>query len=150
MLTAPVTLENLMKEWSQDTVIDVNDIQKELLKISHLHGKYLNIMSFHRVMLRKMETDYKVMRGLREEYYHGRLTKEDLDANGWEQWQTRLSNPEINRKLDTDGELNKMLLKRITHGEIVDYCESILKSLNSRTWDLGNVIKYQQMTGNHS
>ena len=90
MLTAPVTLENLMKEWSQDTVIDVNDIQKELLKISHLHGKYLNIMSFHRVMLRKMETDYKVMRGLREEYYHGRLTKEDLDANGWEQWQTRL------------------------------------------------------------
>ena len=75
---------------------------------------------------------------------------EDLDANGWEQWQARLSNPEINRKLDTDGELNKMLLKRITHGEIVDYCESILKSLNSRTWDLGNVIKYQQLTGNHS
>ena len=44
-------------------------------------------------------------------------------------------------------ELNKLLLKRIAHGEIVEYCEDVLKSLNSRTWDLGNVIKYRQLTG---
>ena len=150
MLTAPVTLENLMKEWSQDTVVDVNDIQKELLKISHLHSKYLNIMSFHRVMLRKMETDYKMLRGLREDYYQGRLSQEELIEHGWEPYQIVLSDPKVTRKLDTDTELNKMLLKRIAHGEIVDYCESVLKSLNSRTWDLGNVLKYQQMTGNHT
>ena len=151
MLTAPVTLDTLMKEWSQDTIINVKEIQKELLKISHLHGKYLNIMSYHRVMLRKMETDYKVMRGLREDYYWGRLSKEELDEYGWEQYQIDLkSNPAVTRKLDTDGELNELLLKRIAHGEIVDYCESVLKSLNSRTWDLGNVLKYQQMSGNHS
>jgi hypothetical protein len=147
MLKPPVTLESLMREWSTDKIVDGTELEKEILKISYLHGKYLNIMSHHRVLLRKSETDYKLLKGLREEYYNGRLTKEELDERGWEQWQARISNPEIARKLDTDSELNKLLMKRIVHDEIVDYCSDVLKSLNSRTWDLGNVIKYRQLTG---
>ena len=142
----PVTLETLMKEWSQDKQVDGSDLEKEILKISYLHGKYLNIMSYHRVLFHKMETDYKLLKGLREDYYHGYLTKDDMDERGWEPIQHVMSNPQIARKLDTDVELNKMLLKRIAHGEIVEYCQDVLKSLNSRTWDLGNVIKYRQLT----
>ncbi len=145
-MKTPVNIDDLMKEWSQDKHIDASDMEKELLKISHLHGKYLNVMSFHRHLLRKMEIDYKNMKGLREDYYHGRLTLDELEKHGWEQWQTRLSNPEIARKLDTDTELNKMLLKRVAHEEIVNYCENVLKSLHNRTWDLGNFVKYQQLT----
>jgi hypothetical protein len=145
-MKTPVNIDDLMKEWSQDKVIDATSMEKELLKISHLHGKYLNVMSFHRHLLRKMEIDYKNMKGLREDYYHGRLTQDELETHGWEQWQTRLSNPEIARKLDTDTELNKMLLKRVAHEEIVFYCENVLKSLHNRTWDLGNFVKYQQLT----
>ena len=147
MLKPPVTLDALMKEWSQDKIVDGTELEKEILKISYLHGKYLNIMSYHRVLFRKMETDYKVSKGLREDYYHGYLTKEEMDERGWDPIQHVLSNPQIARKLDTDSELNKLLLKRIAHGEIVEYCEDVLKSLNSRTWDLGNVIKYRQLTG---
>lgn len=146
MLTAPVTLDGLMKEWSSDTSIDATSMEKETLKISYLHSKYLNIRAHHNILLRKMETDYKLLKGLREDYYHGRLTKEELDERGWEQCQLRLSNPEVSRKLDTDSELNRLLLKRIAHEEIVSYCDMVLKSLNNRTWDLGNFIKYQQLT----
>ena len=113
MLTAPVSLEALMKEWSGDTAIDSTSMEKETLKVSHLHSKYLNIRSYHNVLLRKMETDYKLLKGLREEYYQGHLTKEDCDERGWEYMQHVLSNPQIARKLDTDPELNKLLLKRI-------------------------------------
>ena len=146
MLTAPVTLEALMKEWSSDTSIDATSMEKETLKISHLHGKYLNIRAHHNILLRKMETDYKLLKGLREDYYQGHLTKEDCDSRGWDYMQHVLSNPQIARKLDTDPELNKLLLKRIAHEEIVSYCDMVLKSLNNRTWDLGNFIKYQQLT----
>lgn len=146
MLKAPVTLDNLMKEWSEDTSIDASSMEKETLKISHLHGKYLNIRSYHNMLLRKMETDYKLLKGLREDYYQGHLTKEDCDERGWDYMQHVLSNPQIARKLDTDPELNKLLLKRIAHEEIVSYCDMVLKSLNNRTWDLGNYIKYQQLT----
>ena len=145
MLTAPVTLESLMKEWSIDKEIDRDDMEKETLKISHLHGKYLNVRVHHNILLRKMETDYKVLKGLREDYYQGHLTKEDCDERGWEYMQHVLSNPQIARKLDTDPELNKLLLKRIAHEEIVSYCDMVLKSLQNRTWDLGNFIKYRIM-----
>jgi hypothetical protein len=147
MLKAPVTLNDLMKEWSQDKIVDGTELEKEILKISYLHGKYLNIMSHHRVLFHKMEADYKMMKGLREDYYQGHLTKEEMEERGWEPIQHVLTNPQVARKLDTDSELNKLLLKRVAHGEIVEYCQDVLKSLNSRTWDLGNVIKYRQLTG---
>ena len=145
MLTAPVTLEALMKEWASDTNIDSEDMEKETLKISHLHSKYLNVRVHHNILLRRMETDYKLLKGIREEYYQGHLTKEDCDERGWDYMQHVLSNPQIARKLDTDPELNKLLLKRIAHEEIVSYCDMVLKSLQNRTWDLGNFIKYRIM-----
>lgn len=142
----PVTIEILMSSWSEDSVIDASSMEKELLKISHLHGKYLNVMSYHRHLVRKMEADYKLLKGLREDYYHGHLTQEELEERGWEPMQHILSNPQIARKLDTDAELNKLLLKKVAHEEIVSYCEGVLKSLHNRTWDLGNYTKYLQLT----
>lgn len=142
----PVTIDILMASWAQDTTIDSTAMEVELLKISHLHSKYLNVMSYHRHLVRKMEADYKIMKGLREDYYLGHLTKEDLDERGWEPMQHILTNPQVARRLDTDPELNKILLKRIAHEEIVSYCESVLKSLHNRTWDLGNYTKYLQLT----
>ena len=145
-MKAPVNIDTLMKEWSDDTVIDSTSMEKELLKISHLHSKYLNIMSYHRHLVRKMETDYKLLKGLREDYYQGHLTQEEMEERGWDPIQHVLSNPQIARKLDTDTELNKLLLKKVAHEEIVSYCEMVLKSLHNRTWDLGNYVKYHQLT----
>jgi hypothetical protein len=142
----PVTIEILMSSWAEDSVIDSTSMEKELLKISHLHGKYLNVMSYHRHLVRKMEADYKLLKGLREDYYLGHLTQEDLEERGWEPMQHVLSNPQIARKLETDAELNKLLLKKVAHEEIVSYCENVLKSLHSRTWDLGNYVKYIQLS----
>lgn len=142
----PVDIKVLMEEWSKDTVIDATSMEKELLKISNLHGKYLNVMSFHRHMLRKVDCDYKKMKSLREDYYAGHLTKEECDEHKWEYMQYKHSNPKISRLLETDSVLIDILLKKIAHEEIVAYCESIMKSLNNRTWDLGNYIKYQQLT----
>ena len=101
-MKAPVTIDALMTEWSNDSQIDSTSMEKETLKISHLHGKYLNIMSFHRHMVRKMEADYKMMKGLREDYYQGHLTQDELEERGWEPCQHVLSNPQVARKLDTD------------------------------------------------
>lgn len=142
----PVTIDILMSAWADDSYIDASSMEKELLKISHLHGKYLNVMSYHRHLVRKMEADYKMLKGLREDYYQGHLTKEELDERGWDPIQHVLSNPQIARKLDTDAELNKLLLKKVAHEEIVSYCEGVLKSLHNRTWDLGNYTKYLQLT----
>lgn len=144
-MKAPVSIDALMKEWSNDSTIDATSMEKELLKISHLHGKYLNIMSHHRHIIRKLEADYKILKGLKEDYYAGRLSQEELEEHGWEPMQLVLSDPKVARKIDADKELINMLLKKVAHEEIVTYCEMVLKSLHNRTWDLGNFVKYQQL-----
>ena len=143
-LKAPVTIEKLMTEWSEDSAIDATSMETELLKISSLHSKYLNIMSFHRHLARKMEADYKIMKGLREEYFQGHMTEEEMITRGWNPHPHILSNPQIARKLETDEILNKLILKKIAHEEIVTYCESVMKSLNNRSWDLKCYVDYQK------
>lgn len=147
-MKAPVNIDDLMKEWSNDSHIDPSSMEKELLKISHLHGKYLNIMSYHRHVIRKFEHEYKEMKEIRRDYYQGHCDLETLNKYGWDQWQgnsitMRTAQEE---KLSTDPILTKILLKKVAHEEIVSYCENVLKSLHSRTWDLGNFVKYQQLS----
>jgi hypothetical protein len=103
-------------------------------------------MSYHRHLVRKIEADYKLMKGLREDYYQGHLTQEECDERGWDYMQHVLSNPQIARKLETDKELNKLLLKKVVHEEIVFYCESVLKSINNRSWDLKTYVEYLKYT----
>jgi hypothetical protein len=144
----PVNIDALMAEWSKDTVIDASSMEKELLKISYLHSKYLNIMSYHRHVIRKLENDYKDMKELRRDYYQGHTDLDTLNKYGWEQYQGNAITMRTaqEEKLSTDPHLTKILLKKVVHEEIVAYCETVLKSLNNRTWDLGNYVKYLQYT----
>lgn len=142
----PVNIDDLMKEWSGDCYIDPTSMEKELLKISYLHGKYLNVLSYHRHVIRKTEAEYKDMKEIRRDYYLGHADQETLEKYGWEQYQgnTITMRTSQEEKLSTDPILTKILLKKGAHEEIVSYCEMVLKNLNNRTWDLGNYVKYLQ------
>ena len=103
-------------------------------------------MSYHRHLVRKMEADYKIMKGLKEDYYAGRLSEEELQDRKWEPMQFVLSDPKIARKLETDKDLNTLLLKRVAHEEIVEYCTGVLKSIHNRSWDLKTYCDYVKFT----
>jgi len=141
----PVNIEDLMKEWATDSYIDSSAMEIETLKTPKLHSKYLNIMSFHKHIIHKLDAEYKIKKGIKEDYYAGRLSEEELKEHGFEPMQFVLSEPKIARKIESDKELIQILLKKTAHNEIVLFCESVLKSLHSRTYDLGNYIKYQQL-----
>jgi hypothetical protein len=48
--------------------------------------------------------------------------------------------------LDSDNDLNTLLMKKSLHQEIVDFCGSVLKELNNRTFQLNNLIKWEMFT----
>jgi hypothetical protein len=147
MIKPPVTIETLMKEWTEDSRVDPTSIDVELLKISHLHGKYLNIMAHHRHVVRKLEKDYKDLKNLKDDYFHGHLNDPTiLEQYGWEPMQHVHSNPKILRMLENDPDLTKILLRKVAHEEIVFYCETVMKSLNNRSWDLKTYVEYLKYT----
>jgi hypothetical protein len=51
--------------------------------------------------------------------------------------------------LDADDDLNKILIKKIIYEELVDTCDSILKEINNRTYQLGNIVKWETFAGGH-
>lgn len=142
----PVKLDTLMEEWSKDCKLDSTEPGLELIRISTLHGKYLNILSHHRMLSRKYESEYNKMKLIKFQYYSGDLNNpEDLEQYGWEPMQ-RIVKQNIQTYLDADSDLNNLLLKKIVHQEIVEFTTSVIKELNNRVFSLRSFIDWEKFT----
>tara|TARA_R110000868_G_scaffold163660_4_gene395982 strand:- start:2978 stop:3412 length:435 start_codon:yes stop_codon:yes gene_type:complete len=136
-------LEELLEMWRQDSIIDRTEPGREIINIPKLHSKYLNILSSHRILSRECEFKYNRMKKLKWEYYTGKLDDSQLKNYGWEPFPYVLKS-EITTYLESDEDINKHVANKIVHDEIVDICTSIMKELNSRTYQLRSFIDYEK------
>jgi hypothetical protein len=142
------TLENIMKFWESDSVIDSTEPGKELLKIPQYHNKYLKILVKHRLAIKRLNFDYARMRRLKEEYYGGSLSQEELEENGWEPFLLNIKTKQgVERYIEADAQLIKLLEKKIYHEEAIAVCESIMQELKSRTYQLKDYIQWERFIG---
>jgi hypothetical protein len=144
----PVSIDSLTEEWIKDSPIDELEPGRELIKTPQLHAKYLSILTHHNLICKKLTGDYNKLKRLKWEYYTGDLNNlEDLTKYGFEPMTKKVLRADIPIYMDSDTDLNNLLMKRVLHQEIVDMCTSILKELNSRTWQLKSFIDYERFIG---
>ena len=136
-------LEELLEMWHKDSEIDRTEPGKALLEIPKLHSKYLNILSHHRLLAKESEFKYNKMKKLKWEYYTGKMDDVALKHYGWEPFPYILKS-DITTYLESDDDLNKFLANKILHNEIVEVCQSIMKELNSRTYQLKDYISWER------
>lgn len=136
-------LDELLQLWATDSIIDRTEPGKALIEIPKLHSKYLNILSQHRLQAKDAEFKYNRMRKLKWEYYTGKLDDDDLKKHGWEPFPFTLKS-DISYYLESDEDINKYLASKLLHEEIVDVCNSILKELNNRAWELKSFIDWER------
>ena len=136
-------LEDLLQMWAKDSEIDRTEPGKAIIDIPKLHSKYINILSNHRLLSREAEFKYNRMKKLKWEYYTGKLDDDELKARGWEPFPFVLKS-DITTYLDSDEDLNRYVAQKIMHDEIVEVCQSILKELNSRTYQLRAFIDWEK------
>lgn len=139
------TLESILTHWSKDSIIDQTEPGKELLNIPKLHNKYLNFLVDHRIKMKKINFDYARLRKIKEEYYNGSMSKEELEERGWEPFQLRISTKSgVEKYLEADVELIKLMERKSYHEEVIAVCESIMQELKSRTFQLRDFIAYER------
>jgi hypothetical protein len=142
------SLEDIIKNWDVDSVIDSTEPGKELLKIPTLHNKYLKFLVKHKLAVKRINFDYAKMRRVKEEYYNGSLSQEELEEYGWEPFllsiKTKMG---VEKYLESDKDLVKILEKKIHHDEAIAVCESILQELKSRTFQLRDYIYWERFIG---
>lgn len=136
-------IEELLEMWRKDCDIDRTEPGKALLDIPKLHSKYLMILSKHRLLSKEAEFKYNKMKRLKWEYYTGKLDDDQLRQYGWEPFPYVLKS-EITTYLESDEDINKYIAQKTVNDEIVELCQSIMKELNSRTFQLRDYIAWER------
>jgi hypothetical protein len=140
-------LTELQDTWEQDCKINELNLGQESLKTPNLHAKYLNMLSSARLNLRKAESSYLNCRRLKYRYYRGEMTQAELEQEGWDQWQGNkpLKN-EMDEFLTVDSDLVSLQDKVEYFKTVLYQLEQIIRSINSRGWDIKNAIEWQKFT----
>ena len=138
-------LSDIQSMWVEDARIDETNLSASSLNIPNLHAKYLALLSNTKLSLRKAESDYFRLRKRKYRYYRGEMSKQELLDEGWEQWlgAKPLKN-EMDEFLSTDDDLLLLQDKVEYFKTVIFHLEQIMKSLNSRTWDIKNSIEFMK------
>ena len=142
-----IKLDELQEMWAKDCKIDELNLGKDSTATPELHAKYLNHLTTFKLQQRKYESQMLKLRRLKWRYYRGELSKEDLENLGWPQYLGPSPiNNQMNDFLDTDEDVIKITDKVEYIRACVFQCETIMRSLNSRTWDIKNAIEWTKFT----
>ena len=140
-------LQEIQTMWEQDCKVDQTNLGRAAARVPELHAKYLNMMTSVRLQYRKAEADYLRLRKLKYRYYRGELSKEELTELGWEQY---LNNKPLKNEMDefmaSDDDIIQSTDKMEYIKTVLFQLEQILKSINSRTWDVKSAIEWYKFT----
>jgi len=140
-------IQHLIDMWVKDSEINEFELDTSSIESAKLHAKYLGIMSTHNLIVKKTVVDYQELKHIRWQYYRGDLNNpQDLKEYGLLPMDRTVLKGDIHSWLEQDKELNKLLLKKSHHEEIVDSCKEIIKQINNRNWAIRNAIEWKKFT----
>ncbi len=141
-----MTLDEIHEQWSKDSKIERDELADESMKIPQLHNKYLKMYSHERLRLKSIDFEYKQLIKLKTEYYMGTIADEDLIENQWEPNQLKILKSDIPMYIDADDQIIAILQKRAMQQEKVDTIDSIIKTINTRGFQIKNAIDWIRFT----
>ena len=136
-------LTDLQEMWTEDCKKNELNLGQESVKTPNLHAKYLNLLTSTKLNLRKAESDYLNCRRKKYRYYRGEMSRAELEDEGWTQWQgTKPLKNEIDEFLQGDADLIALQDKIEYFKTVLYQLEQIIRSINSRTWDIKSSIEW--------
>lgn len=140
-------LSEIQDMWKEDCKINMTNLGQEAAHVPVLHAKYLALLTSTKLQLRKTEVDYLRLKKIKERYFRGELSKEELNELGWEQY---LLNKPLKNEMDefikTDDDIIQCIDKIEYYKTLLYQLEQIIKSINSRTWDVKSAIEWYKFT----
>ena len=137
-----MNLETLQSMWEKDSQIDPDNLHTESLKVPSLHAKYHDMFNNFLLLRKKAEQQRKNIRHERYEYYSGKADPEVYEKNPF--GKKIRDKDTMTKYLDADEKLKEVNLKIDYYETLLNYCESILKQINNRTYQIKNAIEWQK------
>lgn len=133
-------LDDIHTLWESDCTINTLNLTEETVRIAKLHAKYSRIYVAEKIVLRKYQADYKVLKLEKEEFLIN--PTEEKIKSGWKiPAQGRLLKNEVSRYLEGDSDLVSSELKIGVQHEKVDLLKSILDQIHVRGYQIKNILE---------
>ena len=138
-----MNLEFIQELWEKDSVIDNELLHSESTKIPSLHVKYYKIYNNILTLQRAQETKFKVLRKEKWQYYSGKSSPEVYAEKPFDY---KVMKADLDKYFDADEDIIKCVAKIDYYQIMLDYLESILKTILNRTYQIKNAIEWQRLT----
>lgn len=137
-------IDEIYEQWEQDSKINPSDLSMESIKISELHHKYFKIFTNERLILRKHEMDLKILKKEKFDFFTFGPTKETQEK-GWTLPPSgKILKSDVQFYIDSDKDIIALTMKVGIQNEKIELLDSIIKSLNSRSFNIKNAIEYMK------
>ena len=127
-------IDEILKNWEEDCVIDSQDISAASLITPNHHSKYLKQLIDYKLKKVKLINELDELKLLKSKYFKGHLTTDELKDLGWEPFHLRILKTEIDEHVDADKDVQK-IKNRLEYCNTAIYTlEQILQELKSRSF----------------
>jgi antirestriction protein len=142
-----MNLDEIQSLWEEDSKIDEDELHTESTKIPSLHAKYYRILN-NILLLKKLEENkFKQLKKEKWQYYTG---KADPEVYVEKPFDHKVLRQDVDKYMDADEDLIKILSKMDYYQVMLNYLDSILKTINNRTYQIKNSIEWQQFIRGYS
>jgi hypothetical protein len=138
-----MTLDELQAKAEKDLKIDDTELDLESLKTPQLHSQYLKTYSTYALMLKKAEGDYSKLHIKKWLFFTGKAEPEEYKEKNFD---LKVLRQDVDKFIDSDDEIIKLRQKIEYLKQICHYCESTLKQINNRTFQIKNAIEWKKFT----
>ena len=138
-----MTLEELQELVDKDLKINESELDLESLKTPQLHNKYLKHYNNFKLLMTRAESDYKILKRVKWEYYTGKASPEVYKQKPFN---LKIMKLDLDKYLDSDEDLIKSKQKIEYLETVVNYLDRTLKIIGGRDWQIRNSIEWRKFT----
>ena len=138
-----MTLDELQAKAEKDLTIDDTELDLESLKTPQLHSQYLKTYSTYSLMLKKAEGDHSQLHLKKWLFFTGKADPQEYKDTNFD---LKVLRQDVDKFIDADDEIIKSKQKIEYLKQICGYCESTLKQINNRTFQIKNAIEWKKFT----
>ena len=138
-----MTLEELQEQVDKDLKINDTELDLESLKTPQLHNKYLKHYNNFKLLLTRAESDYKILKRVKWEYYTGKASPQVYKQKPFN---LKIMKSDIDKYLESDEDLIKAKQKIDYLETVVNYLDRTLKIIGGRDWQIRNSIEWRKFT----
>jgi antirestriction protein len=129
--------------WEEDSKIDPDNLHLESIKIPSLHSKYYQIYNNISLLKKLEENKFIELQKSKWLYYSGKASPEVYKETPFDH---RVMKADLDKYMSADKDIIKSRTKIDYYQLMIKFLESILKSIETRTYVIKNSIEFMKFT----